>query len=185
MAKRGGREARQALRRLPWAWLAVGAVALALVGVGLAAALGGRGGGQVGEEVSPGGVPDFTLRAASWAGGREFVLSQNLGRPIVLYFMAGWCQTCIPETQALSRIKDEAGDRVHILVISSDPTETDQRMLRFKEVAGASDALFWAIDRGARLAQALGVVTLDTTIVLDAQGREVYRATGCPPLTAS
>ena len=62
-----------------------------------------------------------------------------------------------------------------MLIISPDPNETEERLLKFKELAKAGDELLWAMDREGRIARALGVVTLDTTIVLDAQGREVYR----------
>jgi len=178
------RPAGVARRRLPWGWVALsGLLAVGAVVAAVALLTGGGGGGgssaapevRVGPGTTPGGTPDFALRAVSWAGGREFVLSQNLGRPTALYFVAGWCASCIPETQAWGRIVQEVGDRVNVLVISPDPSETEKRLLRFKQLAGVGDGLLWAIDREGRLARALGVVTLDTTIVLDAQGREVYR----------
>ena len=175
--------ARVARRRLPWGWVALGGLLAVGALVAVVALLTGGGGGggsaaaevRVGPGTTPGGTPDFALRTVSWSGGGEFVLSRNLGRPTVLYFVAGWCASCIPETQAWGRIVQEVGDRVNVLVISPDPNETEGRLLRFKQLAGVGDGLLWAIDRGGRLTQALGVVSLDTTIVLDAQGREVYR----------
>ena len=173
--------------RAPWGWLALGLIAavggvVALVAV-LTAGEGSDGSSgqeaaaqaRVGPGTTPGGTPDFALRTVSWSGGGEFVLSQNLGRPTVLYFMAGWCASCLPETQAWGRIKQEVGGRVNVLVISPDPNETEQRLLQFKRLAGVGEGLLWAIDREGRIARALGVVSLDTTIVLDGEGREVYR----------
>lgn len=186
--ERSGRSAIQARRRrLPWGWLALGLIA-AVAGVGTAVAVltvGGGGSGGSGQEAAaqariglgtlPGGTPDFAVRTVSWSGGREFVLSQNLGRPTVLYFVAGWCPSCIPEAQAWGRIKQEVGERVNVLIISPDPSETEGRLLSFRRLAGVGDGPLWAIDREGRIARALGVVTLDTTIVLDGEGREVYR----------
>jgi thiol-disulfide isomerase/thioredoxin len=177
------RTAQRSRRRVPWGWIALGGLlAVGAVVAAVAPFTGGGGGGssvaaeaRVGPGLTPGGTPDFAIRTVSWSGGGEFVLSQNLGRPTVLYFMAGWCLSCVPETQAWDRIKQEVGNRVNVLVISPDPNETEERMLRFKRLAGVGDGLLWAIDKGGRLTQALGVVSLDTTIVLDAQGREVYR----------
>ncbi|HXG41714.1 MAG TPA: TlpA disulfide reductase family protein, partial [Dehalococcoidia bacterium] len=167
-------------RRVPWGWMALGALLAVGALVAVAALVTGGGSGpaaaaRVGPGTTPGGTPDFAIRTVSWSGGGEFVLSQNLGRPTVLYFMAGWCASCIPETQAWGRIKQEVGERVNVLVISPDPNETEGRMLRFKRLAGVDDGLLWAMDKGGRLTQALGVVSLDTTIVLDGEGREVYR----------
>jgi peroxiredoxin len=130
---------------------------------------------RIGPGTLPGGTPDFALRTVSWSGGEEFVLSQNLGRPTVLYFVAGWCASCVPETQAWGRIKREVGERVNVLIVSPDPSETEERLARFRELAGADEGLLWAMDREGRIARALGVVSLDTTIVLDGEGREVYR----------
>ncbi len=173
-------------RRVPWGWVALGsllAVGAIVAAVAVLTSGGEDGDGsnvsiaevRVGPGRTPGGTPDFAVRTVSWAGGKEFVLSQNLRRPTALYFVAGWCIACIPETQAWDRIKKEVGDRIAVLIISPDPNETEERLLKFKELAKAGDELLWAMDREGRIARALGVVTLDTTIVLDAQGREVYR----------
>jgi thiol-disulfide isomerase/thioredoxin len=177
------RAAQSSHRRVPWGWIVLGGLLSVGAVVAAVAVLTAGGGGsnastagvRVGPGRTPGGTPDFAVHTVSWAGGKEFVLSQNLGRPTVLYFMAGWCASCVPETQAWGRIKQEVGDRVNVLVISPDPNETEERLLKFKELAKVGDGLLWAMDREGRIARALGVVTLDTTIVLDAQGREVYR----------
>lgn len=88
--------------------------------------------------------------------------------------MAGWCTTCIPEARALGRLHDEAGDRVDIVAVSIEPTETPESLAPFQEVVG-NPGYAWVIDRGSRIASEFGVTYLDTTVILDAAGREVYR----------
>lgn len=119
-------------------------------------------------------VPDFTVKTTSWSGGENFTLSQNLGKPTALFFIAAWCFTCIPETQAWAKIHEEYGDRLNILVLDVDTSETEQDLLRFKEKAGGGNHL-WAMDVDNRVARAYSVPTLDTTIIIGPDGREVYR----------
>jgi thiol-disulfide isomerase/thioredoxin len=119
-------------------------------------------------------VPDFGVRTTSWSGGEEFVLSNNLERPTVLYFVAAWCFTCIPETQALAKIHEELGDQLNILIIDVDTTEDEDDLKRFKDSADGGDHL-WVMDDGNRISQAFNVRTLDTTIIIDQTGVEAFR----------
>lgn len=124
---------------------------------------------------SPGGMaPDFAVQTTSWSGAEEFVLSQQRGKPVVLYAMASWCYTCIPEAEALGKIHRELGDRVTIVIVSVDPNDNEQSLLKFKEVARGGDHL-WALDTHGDFVRAFDVRSLDTTIIVDAEGRQVYR----------
>lgn len=119
-------------------------------------------------------APDFGVRATSWSGGEEFVLSKNLEKPTVMYFVAAWCFTCIPETQALARIHEEVGDELNILIFDIDTTENERDLRRFKDNADGADHL-WVMDEGSVIARAFGVRALDTTIIIDQAGAEAFR----------
>ncbi len=64
----------------------------------------------------------FRLATASFADGSVFDLTHERGNVVVLFFMAAWCTTCIPEARALNALYEEYGDRgLRILAIDIDP----------------------------------------------------------------
>lgn len=116
-------------------------------------------------------APDFTV--PTLAGG-TFTLSQQGGRPTIIFFMAYWCGTCLPEAQALAQLKQEYGEDMNIIAIDVDPTSTPETLGQFKEAAG-NGAYTWAFDTDQQVIQLYQVRTLDTTLILDAKGRIIYR----------
>ena len=123
----------------------------------------GSGGSGVGSA-----SPDFSIDTISGATFRS-----PTGKPTVLYFLAGWCSSCVPEAQALDQIERATGDRVAILAVSADPTDSASTLQQFAQFVG-SPRYGFALDDGT-LVRRLGVRALDTTIVLDPAGRIVYR----------
>lgn len=108
-------------------------------------------------------------------GGEEFELSDKRGEVVALYFMAGWCGSCIPEAQSWSKLYPEYKDKgLSLLVVSVDPNDTPQTIERFRE-AGNIGPLPWTIDETGEIPQSLGVRSLDATVIIDRQGRIVYR----------
>ncbi len=171
------------LRRLLNPWLlipvAIGGVVIVVI-LGIVLQPGGSdssddGSGRNFASVSPDieGL-DFSVQTTSWSGDEQFVLSRNLGKPTVLYFVAAWCFTCIPETQALARIYEEMGSELNILIFDIDTTEDEDDLQRFKDRADGADHL-WVMDEDSRITQAFNVRTLDTTIIIDGSGKEVFR----------
>jgi thiol-disulfide isomerase/thioredoxin len=121
-------------------------------------------------------VPDIRLTAAAFGGGGTFVLSQNAHRPTIVYAMASWCLTCIPEAKALVQLEREMGDRVNIIVLDIDPGDTEQMLQQFAKAVGGAPGI-WALDSGSRVTTDYKIRSLDTTIVI-AGGREVARTFG-------
>lgn len=126
-------------------------------------ALSSAGGSSVGEQ-----APSFV---ATTTAGASFTFPP--GRPAVLFFMAGWCGTCIPEAAALDRVERDLGDRVAILGVDADPSDSLDSLQRFADTVGARYG--FVFDGDGTLTQALGVRSLDTTVVVDAAGRIVFR----------
>lgn len=117
-------------------------------------------------------APDFTVKTLD---GSEFTLSEHRGKVIILYAMAAWCPTCVPEAQALAQIHREYRDRgVEVLILDVWPGETEEQLLQFKNSVQGGDH-FWAMDRESRWALAYEIKTLDTTVIVDRQGRIAYR----------
>jgi len=120
-------------------------------------------------------APDFAIETLD--GGR-FVLSDYRGRVVVVYFMAGWCLSCVPEARALARLYAEYHDRgLEVLAVDAQFDESPADVDRFRRQVGTNPPpdYRWAIDRKLQVVTTLGVRSLDTTIVIDPQGRIVYR----------
>jgi mercuric ion transport protein len=89
-------------------WVIFGTMVFYFIVVLAAGACGGSGGGQPASGVredSPaentGGAvaADFTIETLD---GKEFNLAEKRGEVVALYFMAGWCGSCIPEARVWS-----------------------------------------------------------------------------------
>jgi len=95
---------------------------------------------------------------------------------VVVYFMAGWCLTCIFEARALARLYQEYRDRgLEVLAVDVDPSETEADVKAFR-ARGVPDAAYaWALDPGGLLSRTFKVWALDTTVVVGPDGRIVYR----------
>lgn len=124
----------------------------------------GRGTTDVG-----GQAPAFSVTTLSGA-----TFSFPTGKPTVLFFLAGWCGSCVPEAQALGRIQRDLGDRVAILAVSIDPSETPDTLREFIRAAGSPQYPF-AIDAEGTLMRAFNARSLDTTVIAGPTGRIVFR----------
>jgi thiol-disulfide isomerase/thioredoxin len=116
-------------------------------------------------------APSFTL--ASLTG--ESVTVPDMDRQAtVIFAMAYWCGTCIPEARALAQLKSEYGDVVRIVAVDIDPSSTPDLLQQFIQVIGPNN-LTWAFDSDGSFSRTYGIRALDTTIILDGDGREIYR----------
>ncbi len=107
--------------------------------------------------------------------GEEFDLAEKRGEVVALYFIAGWCSTCIPEAQAWSELYPAYRDKgVELLLVSADPNDTPQTIERFWRAAGI-DPLPVAVDGTGEITRALSVSALDSTIIIDREGKVAYR----------
>lgn len=123
-------------------------------------------GTQVGEQ-----APDFSVPTLE---GGTYNLAAQKGRPSVIFIMAYWCGTCIPEARALAQIHEEYGEAVSILALDVDPTSSPEALAQFK--ANAGDAEYaWGFDIGQQVAMTYEIPSLDTTLILDPDGYVVYR----------
>jgi thiol-disulfide isomerase/thioredoxin len=120
-------------------------------------------------------APPMRLQTASYGDGSIFDVAEENGNVVVFYFMAAWCITCIPETQALALIDENYADAgVRVVILDVDQTENEDILARFREDYGNGQHL-WAMDRDLGAARALGVNILDATVIVDREGRIAYR----------
>ncbi len=62
-------------------------------------------------------------------------------------------------------------------MVSIDPSETEQSIEQFNEAAGMEEPLPTALDDGT-VARTFGVNALETTIMINRQGKVVFREIG-------
>ena len=109
--------------------------------------------------------------------GRDLTPTALGGRLTLVHFWASWCGTCRVEFPAIDALqRDMRGEGVRVAAVSLD-------RLGWPAIDRTVDALeirevTLLHDRNREAAQALAVPGLPTTLVLDAQGREVGRIVG-------
>ena len=110
--------------------------------------------------------------------GSEFDLSKFKGKPVLVNLWASWCAPCIKELPTLQQLEQgQTGEgALGIIAVSQDQAPQ-----------GSVDAFLGERDIGRfaayhdpemALSSALGVQILPTTILYDAQGRELWRYVG-------
>ena len=109
--------------------------------------------------------------------GGTFDLSKSRGGPVLVNLWATWCAPCIKELPTLQKLEERhaiAGD-LGIIVVSQDmaPKASVGAFLKSKGIALRS-----FLDPEMKLTGALGVEVMPTTVLYDAQGKEVWRYVG-------
>jgi peroxiredoxin len=123
-----------------------------------------------------GGSANGTTAAAFTApslNGPHFSLATQRGHPVVLFFMAASCTSCLLESHALGQLQREYGNNIRIALIDIGKGDSATALRAFVQ-RSAGPSRFWILDADGKLATAYGVQTLDTTYVVDKGGRIVY-----------
>lgn len=111
------------------------------------------------------------------ADGRPLSLADLRGSGVVLNFWATWCVPCVAEMPALDRLDGRLADQgIEVVALSSDRGGAAVVEAFYAEHAIGNLAV--ALDPGMRAARALGVQGLPTTILVNADGREMGRLMG-------
>lgn len=105
--------------------------------------------------------------------GQQVALSDYLGKPVVVVFMASWCGPCRDEAPELEQFYNDNSDRAGLLAVNVSDSEEDIRA--FMSENGLSFPLM--LD-GDSAADAYGVTAIPTTVVVDAEGHIAKRLIG-------
>ena len=108
--------------------------------------------------------------------GRPVNLSVFRGRPVLVNLWATWCAPCVVEMPSLDRLAARESEALEVLALSQDYDGRSKVTDFFRE--HRFNALEPYLDGGMRFMTALGIDTLPTTILYDAEGEEVWRMTG-------
>lgn len=100
-------------------------------------------------------------------------------RPTVLYFMASWCYTCVPQAEAMKELEQEYAEKADFVAVDVTPENTKTQVDQFRELAGAPGYPF-VIDQTGELTQKYAVTSLDSTVVVAPDGEVLGRADSRP-----
>ena len=132
----------------------------------------------LGASTTPQALPDLVLPELH---GEERSLAQWQSEgPMLLDFWATWCVPCraaFPHYARLAERYAEQGFRV--VTVSQDQPGQHKRIAPLLEKLGVSLPVL--LDAKGELGQAMGVLSLPTALLIDAQGQVVYRHVGFLP----
>ena len=99
--------------------------------------------------------------------GDSALLSEFLGKPLIINVWASYCYPCLSEMGSLERLWQHYGDEFNVIGISID--DYPQRARGFLDRAGTTFPHY--IDHQLELENMLGANTIPLTLLIDAQGR--------------
>lgn len=115
-------------------------------------------------------APDFQLTTLD---GQVFKLSDKRGKTVILFGMAGWCGTCIPEGKALTNIKQEyAAKGVEIIGVAFTKGDNNDFLNEYKKIGGIDIPVALDTDN---VAQKYNLTRLETTYLINKEGGIVYK----------
>ncbi len=109
--------------------------------------------------------------------GRERRLAEWRGRFVLLNLWATWCAPCKVEMPALDRLQAKLGGKEFDVVALSFDRAGPAAPRGFFEAEGIANLGLY-IDKSGRGATALKAAGLPTTLLIDAEGREIARLAG-------
>lgn len=108
--------------------------------------------------------------------GEAASLADFRGKPLLVNLWATWCAPCVAEMPTLDALAAREGEKLQVLAVSQDLNGRDKVSAFFEKQRLSNLEPY--LDPELALMTELGVGTLPTTILYDAQGREVWRITG-------
>ncbi len=108
--------------------------------------------------------------------GKETSIAAFKGTPVLINLWATWCAPCVKELPTLEALEARQKGKLAVIAVSQDMTDKgavdtfleDKKFGRFAAYHDADMAM----------SSALGVQVLPTTILFDANGKEVWRFVG-------
>jgi thiol-disulfide isomerase/thioredoxin len=123
---------------------------------------------------NPDAAPGFQLNDLD---GKPVSLAAAKGKIVLLNFWATWCAPCVKEMPSLDRLQAELGkDKFVVLPLSLDGPSRPKVAPFYQDKKLTNLGVYF--DKGRKAMQALNISILPTSILIDAQGRELGRLEG-------
>ncbi len=122
----------------------------------------------------PRALPDIEFKDRD---GKELRLSNFKGKVVLLNIWATWCPPCRREMPTLDRLQGTLGGKdLEVIALSIDRAGVHAVEAFFMETGVKHLHLY--IDQSMAAMRKLAVVGLPTTLLIDREGREVWRFAG-------
>jgi len=141
---------------------------------------------KLGPELLTGSLSRFVLPKApkplpelafTDAEDKPLSLADYKGKAVLLNFWATWCAPCVKEMPSLDRLQAEMGkDRFVVLPLSLDGPSKPKVAPFYADKKLANLGIYF--DKGKKVMGALDISVLPTSVLIDAQGREIGRLEG-------
>jgi thiol-disulfide isomerase/thioredoxin len=129
--------------------------------------------GQFTPAIAPGPAPEVAFTDIE---GKRAGLADLRGKPAIVNLWATWCQPCLREMPSLEGLQKKLGDKLTVAAVSQD-RGGEKVVVPFLAKLGLDKVTVY-LDPKSEVGKAFGVRGLPTSIVLDAEGREVGRVEG-------
>ena len=111
------------------------------------------------------------------AAGKPMTLAAFKGQPLLVNLWATWCGPCVKEMPSLDRLAARTRGKLQVVTISQDSPQAVDPVPRWWAEHKLSNLALYR-DEKTDLGFAYGGGMLPTTVLYDAQGREVWRILG-------
>ena len=122
----------------------------------------------------PKAMPDLAFTDAN---DKPVKLTDYKGKTVLLNFWATWCAPCVKEMPSLDKLQAEMGkDKFVVLPLSLDGPSKPKVAPFYADRKLANLGIYF--DKGKKALGALDISVLPTSVLVDAQGREIGRMEG-------
>jgi peroxiredoxin len=130
-------------------------------------------------------APDFKLTTVD---GKQISLESFKGKPLVLWFMAAWCPSCVGQAAAVKQVSSEYGNKLNVLVIDLWASQNIGKSVQGLNAETINDLKAFIAKNGSpqwnaaldtdRVTIKYGITQVDSTVVLDGNGNIVLTNLG-------
>jgi len=120
---------------------------------------------EMGKSITGAAAPDFSLKDIN---GRNFTLSAQRGKPVLLIFITTWCPTCRSEMPHYKSIHEKYSPE-GLEVVHIDIQEPKERVSRFAEKYKVPYRML--LDEKGDVAEAYRIVGIPSMILVDKDGK--------------
>ena len=122
--------------------------------------------------------PAAPFRAVSLATGDSVGLDHYAGDVVLLNIWATWCAPCLGELPSLNRLQTHLKDEPFVVIALNEDRKAGLETIESVYRDIRIEALPLYLDPDGKVARALQVTGLPTTVLFDRDGRELGRLVG-------